>query len=161
MLALQSEIDTGKFSEFVKYRDTTNKITRLTYNKTKLKSFYKSIIDSLPTIKIINTIEDSKEINQTDTITSTTSKEVLEQSSSIVKSAYPNPATDNFNIEFNEEGNFKVEIYDISGRNIKTVLANSDRTNIALKGIKPGTYYVRTTEQETNESALIKLIVQL
>jgi len=160
MLALQSEIDKGRFSELVKYRDTANKVTRLIYNKTKLKSFYKSVIDSLPIARIINAVDDSKEINQGDTITSTTSKEILEQSSSIVKSVYPNPASDNVNIEFSEEGNFMIEIFDVRGRSIKSFLANSDRTNIALTGIKPGTYYVRTTEQETSESALIKLIVQ-
>ncbi|MEO8150410.1 MAG: T9SS type A sorting domain-containing protein, partial [Bacteroidia bacterium] len=160
MLALQEEIDKGKFSELIKYRDTINKITRLSFNKTKLKSFYKSIIESLPALKLINVVDDNIEINHTDTITSATSKEVLEQSASIVKSVYPNPASDNFNIEFSEEGNFKIELYDIRGRIIKTVISNSDKANILLIGIKKGTYYVRVTEQETNESALIKLIKQ-
>jgi hypothetical protein len=160
MLFLENEIEKGKYSELVKYRDTANKVIRLTYNKTKLKGFYKSIIDSLPTLKITNVIEDNKEINQVDTITAMTSKEILEQSSSIVKTVYPNPAVDNFNIEFDEEGNFKVEIYDISGKNVKSLQLNSDRINITLKGIRPGTYYVKATQQESNESALIQMIVQ-
>ena len=160
MLLLENEIHKGKYSELIKYRDTTAKVTRLTYNKIILKYFYKSIIDSLPALKILNVVEGNKEINQADTITASTSKEILEQSSSIVKSVYPNPATDNFNIEFDEEGNFKIDVYDISGKNVKSVQVNSDRTKITLKGIRPGTYYVNATQQETNESALIKLIVQ-
>ena len=160
MLALQSEVDKGKFSELVKYRDTTNHITRLTYNKTKLKSFYKSLIVSFPTAIIINAVENSKEIAQADTITATTPKDVLEQSASIVKNFYPNPATDNFTIDFGEEGNFKIDIYDVSGKSMKSVQANSDKTSINLTGFKPGTYYVRTTEQETNETALLKMIVE-
>ncbi len=160
MLALQGEIDKGNFSELVKYQDSIKHITRLTFNKTTLRNFYKTLIDSLPTVKIINVIEDNKEINQTDTITASTSKEDLEQGASIVKNFYPNPATEIFNIEFVEEGHFKIYVNDASGKTVKSTEVNSDRTIISLTGMKPGTYYVKTIETETNETAIIKLMVQ-
>jgi hypothetical protein len=161
MLRLEREIDKGKYSDLIKYRDTTTKVTLLTYNKTKLKGFYQSIIDSLPVLKIINIVEDKNEFNQTDTITATTSNEDLESGTSIVSSVYPNPAVDLFNIEFEEEGNFRVEIYDIEGKKVKSVQVNSDSANISLNGIKHGTYFVKATQLETNKTALIKLMIHL
>lgn len=160
MSELQSEVNHGKFKEIIKYHDTTNKITRLTFNKYKLKNFYTKVLDSIPSLKIISVIKNPAAISQTDTITARTSSEVLEQSSSIIKKIYPNPAVDNFNINFEDYGYFNIDIYDFNGRIIKSSQVTSNKVNLNLEDVLSGNYVVRVTQKATNEMANVKLIIQ-
>lgn len=89
-----------------------------------------------------------------------TSVEDNSQEYSIVIS--PNPITDNFFIEINGQQIFddaKIEIYDIQGENVKTVMLENHKTTINLEQMPAGVYmYKITNGGEIIENG--KLIVQ-
>lgn len=78
-------------------------------------------------VRYITDIDDSSDINA----------EQLQEKSFIV---YPNPVKDVLNIAL--EGNFKVQIFDMSGRQILT--SNNSRT-VNVNGIAAGSYIVKIT----------------
>lgn len=54
--------------------------------------------------------------------------------------AYPNPATENFNIISKSPNAVKVEVYDLSGRIMENKLFESDKVSINVNNYTPGLY---------------------
>jgi len=59
---------------------------------------------------------------------------------SILLSAYPNPANENFNIISKTNESNRAEVYDLSGRMIESRNFESDKININLNNYSPGLY---------------------
>jgi len=75
---------------------------------------------------------------------------------------YPNPATDNFNIQNLKEGNYNIAIYDLEGkliqRNDNKSVDYDQSLNIQLKNVAKGEYIVNVSVE--NESYSTHLLVK-
>lgn len=69
---------------------------------------------------------------------------------------YPNPSNGDFNFEV--EGNFSIEVYDIAGKNVfnKTNLLNN--ANINLSSLDTGVYFAKIKNDKTEQT--IKLVIK-
>lgn len=72
---------------------------------------------------------------------------------------YPNPATDNISISFeNEINNFEISIFSIEGKLIYKTIANSKNVNIDISEFTNGLYLIQIkSEEKTYNSRFIKL----
>ena len=79
-------------------------------------------------------------------VNTTDIKEITSSSSDIIIDFYPNPASENINIEFQRviTGTIKLEIYDLQGKMIKVSRLQSDIVNsVNLNNLDQGIYIAR------------------
>ena len=71
---------------------------------------------------------------------------------------YPNPSNDLINISFNAafQGNFNLEIRDLSGRLISTMQLKDNMTSVDLSSLSNGTYFLTVSD---GVSVLTKKVV--
>ncbi len=61
--------------------------------------------------------------------------------------AYPNPSNGNLFIETNFVGNGVIQIIDLLGNNIKTILVNKGENKIQIKNLPPNLYFIKLNEK--------------
>ena len=71
-------------------------------------------------------------------------------------SAYPNPTNDNWVIKTQKTNISSIKVFDVQGKNVISVLPNSDEFVIDGSILKPGLYFARI--KTDSRSKLIKLI---
>ena len=71
-------------------------------------------------------------------------------------SAYPNPTNDNWVIKTQKTNISSIKVFDVQGKNVISVLPNSDEFVIDGSSLKPGLYFARI--KTDSRSKLIKLI---
>jgi len=80
------------------------------------------------------------------------------QENSIVK-LYPNPASNNITLSFNETNNLEITVLDITGTEVyKAKSVSGNKHQIALKGFTQGLYFVKL--KSNNQLKVIKFIKQ-
>ena len=72
-------------------------------------------------------------------------------------SVYPNPANDVVQIDINADGEFVIELYDLTGRLVSTDYA-IQRSRLSTVTLSPGAYSIRITQG--NQVANKRLIIQ-
>ncbi|MCL2168148.1 MAG: S8 family serine peptidase [Lentimicrobiaceae bacterium] len=73
--------------------------------------------------------------------------------------SYPNPVNDKLYLIHNEKTIKTVEIYDITGRIVKSKSTNSHNTEVDIKGMSEGLFFVKVI-YDNNESEMIKCVVR-
>ncbi|MEE1020451.1 MAG: T9SS type A sorting domain-containing protein [Bacteroidales bacterium] len=71
---------------------------------------------------------------------------------------YPNPATNLVSLNNAEMGSV-VELIDIQGRVLKSLIVNSTSQTISLQGLESGLYLIKTTTSDNEKQFINKLIV--
>ena len=74
-------------------------------------------------------------------------------------SVFPNPANDNIYIELNEKGNFNAELYDMLGRNAKSIRGKNGKATLNVSEIPEGMYMLRLSNSE-NRILSTKITIQ-
>jgi para-nitrobenzyl esterase len=72
---------------------------------------------------------------------------------------YPNPAKSYFTIEVLNDDFQSIQITDMNGRSVNSVLLTGSTTNVDCSAMKPGIYFVIATNNK-NQSRTIKLIIE-
>lgn len=60
---------------------------------------------------------------------------------------YPNPSYGNFTIEHNFDGNVTIDIIDMKGRLIKSIIETGGKTHIKLLNVESGIYLIKITDK--------------
>ena len=71
---------------------------------------------------------------------------------------FPNPATNSVALNNVPKGSF-VEIIDLQGRVLKSLIVNSTSQTISLQGLESGLYLIKTTTSDNEKQFINKLIV--
>lgn len=71
---------------------------------------------------------------------------------------FPNPATNSVALNNAPKGSF-VEIIDLQGRVLKSLVVNSTSQTISLQGLESGLYLIKTTTSDNEKQFINKLIV--
>ena len=71
---------------------------------------------------------------------------------------YPNPASSVINFELNTD-NATVQLMDVTGKTLKTVLANTNKFSISLSNLANGIYFYSVTDVEGNTIAANRFVV--
>ncbi|MDA9066900.1 T9SS type A sorting domain-containing protein [Flavobacteriales bacterium] len=75
---------------------------------------------------------------------------------------FPNPATDNVTIRFNQPGNFTVLLFDASGNRVLfnevTIESEENETSIDIKTLSSGIYLVKIISDDGKEIEVKKII---
>ncbi|MES2761861.1 MAG: T9SS type A sorting domain-containing protein [Bacteroidota bacterium] len=84
--------------------------------------------------------------------------EELELNNSV--SVFPNPVTENLTISFNQNTTelFTVELCDVTGRNLKTVITKESTIQFKTQDMKPGIYFLKISGDK--RTSLIKKIIK-
>ncbi|TVQ81797.1 MAG: T9SS C-terminal target domain-containing protein [Flavobacteriales bacterium] len=61
---------------------------------------------------------------------------------------FPNPASGFFNVEIADNGNFRVLLSDLNGRNLRSQNANNGRTSISVENLPEGMYILRVVDNQ-------------
>ena len=56
---------------------------------------------------------------------------------------YPNPVSDYLMIEYPEKSNYTISVLDITGKNIKTILANTSTCRLDMSEFEKGVYFIK------------------
>ncbi|OQX72206.1 MAG: hypothetical protein B6D61_14655 [Bacteroidetes bacterium 4484_249] len=102
---------------------------------------------SIPISKDIGLITidpDNWVVNQIGSITTS----VKESESPVAFTFGPNPVNDKLNLFFtnNQQSEKKIQIFDISGSEIKSVMTNQARQSIDIADLKSGTYFIKISD---------------
>lgn len=73
-------------------------------------------------------------------------------------SVYPNPVSNELNIEMNERSNSSIQITDVTGRVITSENSNLNKVAVNMNNLAAGVYYVRV--QNTNGVSVVKVVKQ-
>jgi hypothetical protein len=78
---------------------------------------------------------------------------LLQATNNNVITLYPNPTADYVNIFVNNNNSLKTtaSLFDIHGKQVKTVLLNNNNVQVSLKDIASGTYFIRFANGETQK----------
>ena len=71
--------------------------------------------------------------------------------------AYPNPTTDYIFVKRNSSEEGEIRLYDLMGRNVKTVKTSNVQTSIDVQDLIPG--YYTLTINENNQQTSLKVLV--
>lgn len=71
---------------------------------------------------------------------------------------YPNPASDILRIECSQPGPMKLELFDLSGKNLKTVNSPGSSMLVKVQDLKAGTYYIQVEHSGIVESHSIIIL---
>lgn len=156
ILSNQDEVKTNK-SSVLKYIDSEKNIIRLTPNKKGMKSFYESIIDSLPTDTIISR---TMPIPVTEVEQEITDIKEINNNLELISKLYPNPAKDNVTLNLTILGTLKYGIFDINGKLVSDGQLTDKTNNINLSGFNSGTYFIRVYPNDNEELETVKLIIK-
>jgi hypothetical protein len=160
MNALLPLVGVDPYFQLVKYSETNEnkKVYRLAYDRLKMEKFYKGVVDSLPVWKILK--QNNVTVEPRDTSIASSPEIVARQTGGMITNVFPNPATEQFTIEFSEEGSFRVELYNTSGQQLKNINLQGRSGVCELNDVKPGIYIVKVTELESKERASFRLMVK-
>jgi len=71
-------------------------------------------------------------------------------------SVYPNPASDQITVQ-SDELIFSVELYDLTGKQVRNLLPNSNETSVSLEGLENGVYTLKVnSEKGTSVKKIIR-----
>lgn len=82
----------------------------------------------------------------------------LNEAQSQEPTLFPNPATSSVALNNAPKGSF-VEIIDLQGRVLKSLIVNSTSQTISLQGLESGLYLIKTTTSDNEKQFINKLIV--
>ncbi len=85
--------------------------------------------------------------------------DALEPSAKVVELLYPNPARDYCVLEMSEEGDYSIEIYDITGKGVMKDRFMGRKKRINLYKLERGVYSIRVTSLHTEHEQAVKLVV--
>lgn len=80
--------------------------------------------------------------------------EINNQNSDVL--VYPNPVENELFIQHQEISNWQVQVYDVTGKQLKTMSINQETIN--LSSLTSGTYYLVFTNEEKSVSVTKKII---
>lgn len=85
--------------------------------------------------------------------------EINSKSSNQILNIYPNPADDKFHIIVNNKNvnPIEISIFDVSGRNMKKLIINSQDNPIIISDLNKGVYYIKV--YYNNEYKTKKLVI--
>ena len=84
-------------------------------------------------------------------------EEVIEITQQLDVVAYPNPTTDYIFVKRNSSEEGEIRLYDLMGRNVKTVRTSNVQTSIDVQDLIPG--YYTLTISENNQQTSLKVLV--
>ena len=84
-------------------------------------------------------------------------EEVIEITQQLDVVAYPNPTTDYIFVKRNSSEEGEIRLYDLMGRNVKTVKTSNVQTSIDVQDLIPG--YYTLTISENNQQTSLKVLV--
>jgi hypothetical protein len=82
----------------------------------------------------------------------------LNQFSMVGLLVYPNPTSGILTVETGNSSGMSIEVTDVTGRLIKTVTSDNDRTNLDMSSVANGIYYVKIKSSASTE--VIKIVKQ-
>jgi hypothetical protein len=72
---------------------------------------------------------------------------------------YPNPASETLSIEVEHlQNNARIEIYSLAGHTVYSGFLKSERTNLNVSGIKPGSYFIRIVNGQDIKTSKVILM---
>lgn len=84
----------------------------------------------------------------------------IEESSATLFNLYPNPASDIVNIQFENDSNNEVLIFDISGKIVLSEIVNSSSDQLDVHALTSGLYILSVKNIETGATEKIRLIIE-
>ncbi len=75
----------------------------------------------------------------------------VKQLNGININVYPNPTSDVLNVELSNTNNVKIELADITGKNILTVVPSTNKTSLNLNDFKNGVYFVKIINNNSSK----------
>jgi hypothetical protein len=73
---------------------------------------------------------------------------------------YPNPAHEQFTLQFDANGRAVVKILDQFGNMVFVKEVNQEKTVLSPSGLTPGIYFLQVIENKTGKTRSGKLIIQ-
>jgi poly(3-hydroxybutyrate) depolymerase len=73
---------------------------------------------------------------------------------------YPNPASSKVTISYESDGLKTVSVIDLSGRTVIREDMNANITELSVRDLKKGTYFVRVTDLDSQQSVMKQLVIE-
>lgn len=89
-----------------------------------------------------------------------TSTESATENAAITATVYPNPTTDECNIELAKAGTYNVEVFDNAGRHVASRRFNGSKLNLDVSAFERGVYHIRIMSEEVDYAQTLELVVQ-
>ena len=155
MTILSTELIKPAYNKFSQFRDTANKIFLINPDKQLLRTVFTKIVSGLPSYPIltINSKNLQSKILQSDKIAN-------ENEQDIIDAIYPNPANDNCNIVFEENGKYDIALLNLHGDTIIHQILITEQIRLNLDKLPQGIYTLKIYSRETQETETSKITIE-
>lgn len=155
-ILIDHSIKRGEHKKLLKRMSADSNIIRLHPDKHEMKQLYAMIMDSLPPDTLI-TVHDKLSANtkiDTATIVKTIDPEDFEMFSKV----YPNPASNELNIELQQKQNVGYIISDITGKAISNGQLHDSLNQVDISNLASGIYIITLVKANGKGEESVKII---
>jgi hypothetical protein len=155
-ILIDHSIERGEFKDIVKSISADKKIIRLHPDKKEMKKLYTMIMDSLPPDTILTVPEKIAKSAKIDT--SAITQQIDPDDFEMFSKVYPNPATDELNIELQCKGGVKYMLSDITGKAISNGELNDAANKVNVSSLQNGIYILTLAKADGKGEESVKII---
>ena len=126
-----------------------------------MKEIYPDLLANYPKLKIISEKDDYATVNWTDIeLKASKRAEVSVEESQIIESLFPNPASDNFQVDFCEHGEYMAELINHNGVVVLNKRMSGEKVEVLTWDLPRGFYVLKVSSIENKTMETRRLILK-
>jgi hypothetical protein len=153
---IDHSVKRGEYKGLVKSISKDGNTIRLHPDKKEMKKLYAMIMDSLPPDTLLMAPEIKNLIVKTDT--SSITKELDPEDFEMFSKVYPNPATDELNVQLQQKMTVGYTLYDITGKAITNGELHDSINQVNIGSLKSGVYVLTLAKANGKGDESVKVI---
>jgi hypothetical protein len=155
---IDKQIKSGDFKEMVKYIDTVKKSIRLRTDKKGIRTMLAKVMDTIKADTILVTTRNKQQPAKVDTTAITA--QVDPEDYEFLDKVYPNPATDELNVELQEQADVTYYISDITGKSLTKGEFKEVDNKIDVSKLPAGIYVLTLLSADNKKEESVKVVKQ-
>lgn len=155
-ILIDHSINRGEYKEMLKKMGKDGSFIRLHPDKNDMRKLYTMIMDSLPPDTLITMPQKPGEVAKVDT--ASIIKEVDTEDFEMFSKVYPNPVTDELNIELQKKQDVGYTISDITGKAISNGQLHDTLNRVEVKALNPGIYVLTLAKANGKGEESVRVI---
>jgi Secretion system C-terminal sorting domain len=155
-ILIDHSIEKGEYKDMVKRISADGKVIRLHPDKKEMKKLYAMIMDSLPPDTLLSVPVKMSDRVKIDTVSIT--QEIDPDDFEMFSKVYPNPATDELNIELQQKENVKYTLSDITGKAVANGELNDSVNKVNVNALQNGIYVLTLVKADGKGEESVKII---